>query len=42
LRGFPNRRVRQADDDDDGLVRAAGIDLDLDFLGIDTPQGGLK
>ena len=38
LRGFPNRRIRQADDDDDRLVRAAGVDLDLDFLGLDPAQ----
>jgi len=27
-------------DDDHRFVRAAGVDLDLDFLGIDTAQGG--
>jgi len=32
LRGFSNSRIRKPDDDDDRFVRAAGIDLDLDFL----------
>jgi len=40
LRGFPHRRIRQADDDDHRFVRAAGVDLDLDFLGIDSAKGG--
>ncbi len=38
LGGFSNSGIRQTHDGDGGFVRATGIDLDLDLLGIDPTQ----